>query len=86
MKKKHLIYSLFLELWCEDVIIPECVDRAILCTEPPKPKRAKINYVKLPQPDRYEYLTEIHYECQEHYYFDYPVPEDFISFYYSYSG
>ena len=45
------------------------------------PKRAEIT----PRPNltRYEYGTTIHYECSERYYFDYPIPEDFISFYYT---
>ena len=43
------------ELWCEDVIIPECVDRAIVCSEPPLPARADIIFSDRPNPDGYEY-------------------------------
>ena len=72
------------ELWCEDVVIPECVDRAILCTPPPMPARANIIYNKRPDPQRFEFKTEIQYQCPDrNHYFDYPVPDDFISFYYT---
>ena len=71
------------ELWCEDVFIPECVDRSILCTTPPIPKRAEMIISERPNIKTYEYKTEIHYKCQERYHFDYPVPNDFISFYYT---
>ena len=72
------------ELWCEDVIIPECVDRAILCTTPPTPARADIVFNSRPDPLRFEYETEIQYTCPDrNHYFDYPVPEDFISFHYT---
>ena len=71
------------ELWCEDVIIPECVDRAIVCSEPPMPARANIIFSDRPNPDGYEYKTKIDYKCPDRYYFDYPVPDDFISYHYT---
>jgi len=57
--------------------------RSILCTTPPIPKRAEMVFSERPNINKYEYKTEIHYKCQEHYHFDYPVPDDFISFYYT---
>ena len=72
------------ELWCEYVDIPSCVDRAILCSTPPMPARATIDFINRPDPDRYEFKTEIHYKCPgRNYYFDYDVPEDFVSFSYT---
>ena len=71
------------ELWCEDVTIPKCVDRTILCTPPPMPNRAKITPSMEPIPTRYEYKTKINYQCPDRYYFDYPVPDDMISFHYT---
>ena len=38
------------ELWCEDVIIPKCVDRSILCPPPPMPNRAEITPAMEPIP------------------------------------
>lgn len=72
------------ELWCEDVIIPDCVDRAILCSVPPTPARANIVFDNRPDPNRFEYKTEINYKCPDrNHYFDYPVPDNFKSFHYT---
>ena len=72
------------ELWCEDAVIPECVDRAILCTPAPVPARANIVFSNRPHPEKFEHKTEIQYQCPDRlHYFDYPVPDDFISFHYT---
>ena len=72
------------ELHCEYVQIPQCVDRAILCSDPPMPARAKIDFIKRPDLERYEHKTEIHYKCPDrNHYFDYSVGNDFISYAYT---
>ena len=72
------------ELWCDDVLIPSCVDRAIRCTHPPNPERSDIIFHNKPDEQGREYKTEITYQCPGRlHYFDYPVGDDFISFYYT---
>ena len=72
------------ELWCEYVMIPECVDRKILCSDPPMPERSMITYLNKPHENVFEYKTEINYKCTDrNHYFDYPVPQDFVSFHYT---
>ena len=73
------------ELWCTNLQIPDCVDRRIYCTDPPRPERATISVVVKPNSfnDR-EYKTEIQYSCPEHmHFFDYPVGDSFVSYYYT---
>ena len=73
------------ELWCSYVLIPACVDRTIRCDPPPSPAKANINFVTEPNPeDLSEYGTSIEFECPDRlHYFDYPVDQPFISFYYT---
>ena len=73
------------ELWCSYVLIPACVDRTIRCDPPPSPAKANINFVTEPNPDDLsEYGTSIEFECPDRlHYFDYPVEQPFVSFYYT---
>ena len=66
-------------------MIPACVDRTIRCDPPPSPAKANINFVTEPNPDDLsEYGTSIEFECPDRlHYFDYPVEQPFVSFYYT---
>ena len=73
------------ELWCSYVLIPPCVDRTIRCSTPPKPEKAIITILDTPNPKTDDEMgTQIEYSCPDRlHYFDYPVEEPFISFYYT---
>ena len=73
------------ELWCSYVSIPACVDRTIRCDPPPSPDKANNNVLTQSNPNALdEYGTSIEFECPDRlHYFDYPVEEPFISFYYT---
>jgi hypothetical protein len=73
------------ELWCQYVRIPDCVDRTVRCTEPPTPAKALKTITQYSQTGEIDELgTSIDYTCPDRlHYFDYPVAEPFISFYYT---
>ena len=71
---------------CKDVWQPQCVDRTIRCN--PLQENFGITDVEIlsaPNPsDLTEAGTDIKLSCLNHnYYFDFSVPEDLVSFYYS---
>ena len=46
------------ELWCQFAAVPDCVDRTIVCSDPPHPNRGKISVTNKPNPNHdKEYLT-----------------------------
>ena len=73
------------ELWCAYARIPSCADRRIYCTEPPQPERATIKVTNKPNTlNNRQYLTSIEYACPDKkYYFNYPVGDNFVSYYYT---
>ena len=36
------------ELWCKNAVIPKCVDRTIICVEPPMPAGAQVTFLQKP--------------------------------------
>ena len=70
---------------CPFVIIPDCVDRTILCSEPPIPERSVMNFTSKPNPNsNREYGTTIEYFCPDRlHFFDYPVDDNFVSYFYT---
>ena len=71
------------ELWCPVVFQPMCVDRTIRCSAPPNPAGANIDVLHTYIDDLAEVNTTIHYTCPgRKHFFDYPVSEDFVSYYY----
>lgn len=61
------------------------MDRTIRCAEPPLPANTNITIISSPNPDDLsEANTRIRYFCPDaKHYFDYPVGEDFVSYYYT---
>ncbi len=72
-------------LSCSFLAIPPCEDRSILCTPPPRPDKADITFIQKPNPlSDHELETIIEYFCPDRlHYFDYPVGNNFISFFYT---
>jgi len=70
---------------CSTVYIPDCADRTIFCSEPPFPERSVMNFTIKTNPNsNREYGTKIEYSCPERlHFFDYPVGDNFISYYYT---
>ena len=70
---------------CEKIYIPECVDRNIYCKNVTTPINASRLIKEQPNPPSENvYNTVIQFKCQEiNWYFDYKLPEPFISYYYS---
>lgn len=71
---------------CETVVQPECVDRTIRCNPLQNTfHRTDVEQINTPNPnDLTEYGTELKLSCPNtNYYFDFSVPDDLISFYYS---
>ena len=71
---------------CQDVTQPQCVDRTIRCTAlPTNFGNADISVINAPNPDDpTEYGTVIQWTCLgRNHYFNFSVPDDLISFYYS---
>ena len=74
------------ELWCENVYIPDCADRTIRCSKPPSnPIMSEVKILYETDPNITDvYKTHIEYTCpQWQHYFDYPVENPFISFFYT---
>ena len=78
------------ELWCENLYIPDCEDRSILCTEPPLPLeksaggRTIIEWSRSNPSRNNEMDTTVKYSCPDRrHYFNYPVGPDFVSYYYT---
>ena len=73
------------ELMCTSVTIPDCVDRTILCSEPPIPDRSVMNFTSKPNLNSSkQFGTMIEYSCPDRsHFFDYPVGENFVSYYYT---
>ena len=81
------------ELWCEKVLIPDCVDRTIKCSSPPiidDGGETKLSWYKPPDTKldgmpslNNENGTRIDYQCtSRRYFFDYAYDTD-VSFYYT---
>ncbi len=73
------------ELWCDFLTIPPCEDRSIRCTPSPNPEKANKTFTEKPHPlNDFELGTSIDYYCPDRlHYFDFPVGDDFVSFYYT---
>ena len=73
------------ELWCEHFISPMCVDRTVRCAAPPLPANTEITFLNVTNPDDYSEMgTRIRYRCPGNKnYFDYPLPDDFVSYFHS---
>lgn len=69
---------------CQEVLIPNCADRTINCTEPTSPAGAVVSIVNSPDPENLRSAgTEINFACTKPAHsFDYPIGPDFVSYYY----
>ena len=72
---------------CEKIYIPACVDRNVYCTDVTTPTDASRTLLEQPNYlSEKVYSTMIEFNCApkgSQWYFDYALPEPFISFYYS---
>ena len=73
-------------LLCSFLNVPACVDRTVRCSPPPNPvAKSDMVIIDRPNPNAMDEMgTVIEYSCPDRmHYFDYPVEEPFISFYYT---
>ena len=71
---------------CKSVYIPSCVDRTVYCSSPlPNPKNSNFTFLVQPNPNNLLQLgTSFSISCPiEHWYFNYSVPKNLTSYYYS---
>ena len=70
---------------CLEVYIPDCVDRTIYCNPLPSFENATVELLNEPEVGSPNLLdTSYNLTCQEkNNYFDYSVPANLVSFYYS---
>ena len=70
---------------CEKIFIPECVDRNIYCNDVPTPTDSSKTIISQPNPASEKVFdTVIEFSCPSiNWYFDYSLPDPFVSFYYS---
>lgn len=70
---------------CSDVYIPDCVDRTIYCNPLPSFSNAAVDILNEPDPLSPNILNSSYrLTCTgDNHYFDYSVPTDLVSFYYS---
>ena len=74
------------EMWCKSVVQPNCVDRTVRCGALQSVfGGADKELLAEPNPDDHtEYGTSIRLTCpQRNYYFDFSVPSDLVSYFYS---
>ena len=70
---------------CESIVIPHCEDRSVECEPLSLPDGAIKEIIRQPNiENEIEFQTEIQFTCQgSQHYFNYSVPDDFTSFYYT---
>lgn len=73
------------ELWCKNVTLFPCADRTILCNPLPSFLNTTVQMLQEPETGNFTvFNTSISLTCpNENFYFDYSVPANLVSFFYS---
>ncbi len=70
---------------CKLIVIPDCVDRTVYCSNLPTPKNSTIITLNVTNPKNLSQLgTSVRMTCpDENWYFNYAILKNLTSFYYS---